>query len=168
MRTMSVRILLALVLVISALSFTTQTVKAIPPIIYEVTLTTDPAIIDDVCDFDITITGLLHERRAIYFDQEGSLEQIIVHTVETDTLTANGKTLHSLPYTYTVHFVINDFGELEHLYVTGIISRVPLPDGSVFLNAGRVDFMDHPDSAFLLSPDYGLTGDIEAFCSALE
>jgi len=47
------------------------------------------------------------------------------------------------------------------------VSRVPLPDGSVFFSAGRADFTVHPGVTFLISPDMGNPGNIAAFCAAL-
>jgi hypothetical protein len=50
---------------------------------------------------------------------------------------------------------------------TGLAERIPLPDGSLFVSAGWVDFADHPGVDFLLSPDRGNPGNVAGFCAAL-
>jgi hypothetical protein len=42
-----------------------------------------------------------------------------------------------------------------------------LPDGSIFLSAGRIDFVGHPGEPFILTPDTGRAGNLAAFCAAL-
>ena len=62
--------------------------------------------------------------------------------------------------------VIED-GEVTHVYASGLVERVPLPDGTVFLSAGRLDFAAHPGSEFRIVPDVGRSGNVAAFCAAL-
>jgi hypothetical protein len=58
-------------------------------------------------------------------------------------------------------------GDVIHDYATGVASRVQLPGGDLFLTAGRVDFVAHPDEAFVLQPDVGAQGNLAGFCAAL-
>jgi hypothetical protein len=54
--------------------------------------------------------------------------------------------------------VISDYGE-------GVIENVPLPDGSTFFAAGRVDFLAHSGPVYL--PDWGGSRNLAGFCAAL-
>jgi hypothetical protein len=47
-----------------------------------------------------------------------------------------------------------------------VLERVRLPDGSLFISAGRVDFTGNgPD--FIVTPDNGATVNLAGFCAAL-
>jgi hypothetical protein len=58
-------------------------------------------------------------------------------------------------------------GYITNEIADGLVERVVLPDGSLFLSAGRADFIDHPGVIFLLTPDHGTPADVAAFCAAL-
>jgi hypothetical protein len=90
-----------------------------------------------------------------------------MHVVEQDTFTANGTTIVGLPFTFSMQFHYDSGGNLTHMYVNGVFERIPLPDGSLFISAGRVDFVDHGVPGFILSPDHGNPGNLAAFCAAL-
>jgi len=49
----------------------------------------------------------------------------------------------------------------------GAAEKIWLPDGSLFVSAGWIDFVDHPDATFVLSPDRGNPGNVAGFCAAL-
>ena len=72
-----------------------------------------------------------------------------------------------LPYNFNYQFLFDSNGDLTHLYATGLVERIVLPNGTLFLSAGRVDFVDHPNETFLLTPNRGRSGNLEAFCAAL-
>lgn len=116
---------------------------------------------DGVCPFSIHIlaqgelTFILHERS----DN--------VHYLEQDTYIANGKTLVGLPYTYNVQEHWDSNGNFLSGVAEGVVVRVPLPDGSMFFGAGRVNFANHPGQFYYVVPDVGRSGNVEAFCAAL-
>jgi hypothetical protein len=129
---------------------------------------TGTAELADVCSFPITVDITQRGTVTQFTDRNGDITRIEVHAVEQDVFTANGKTLAGLPYTYNIHVLFApDTGEATHAYATGVVSRVPLPGGALFLTAGRVDFIEHPDAAFILQPDVGAQGNIQGFCAAL-
>ncbi|MDQ3859599.1 MAG: hypothetical protein M3327_14345 [Actinomycetota bacterium] len=83
---------------------------------------------------------------------------------EQDTFSANGKSLTGTPYRYTLPALFDTSGNATHIYSSGLVSKVVLPDGTLFVAAGRLDFTLHPDVTFLISPDVGTSGNVEAFC----
>jgi hypothetical protein len=60
-----------------------------------------------------------------------------------------------------------DNGTFTHIFSNGLVERVPLPDGTLFVSAGRLDWINHPTASFLLTPDIGRSGNVAAFCAAL-
>jgi hypothetical protein len=127
---------------------------------------TDTYVVTDICSFPVTITATVVGTETTFYDQSGQVTRIQVHLVEQDVFTANGQTLTGLPYTFNIQVLFED-GELTHVYASGVVARVPLPDGTVFLSAGRLDFAAHPGSDFRIVPDVGRSGDVAAFCAAL-
>jgi hypothetical protein len=95
------------------------------------------------------------------------LTRIFVHEVEQDTYTANGRTLVGTPFTFEEQVLFDSSGNVTHHFASGLVEKIPLPDGSLFISAGRLDFTQHPGVQFILSPDMGHTGDLAAFCAAL-
>ena len=70
------------------------------------------------------------------------------------------------PYVVNAEILFDNSGNVTHLYVTGIYEKIPLPDGSLFVSAGRADFTTH-GVGFLISPDKGNPGNLAGFCAAL-
>jgi hypothetical protein len=92
--------------------------------------------------------------------------QRIVHLVQQDTFSANGHTLTGLSYTIEVTTRFDADGNLVSDTAQGIVEKVPLPDGQMFVSAGRVNLqVDHGD--IILVPDVGSSPDVDAFCAAL-
>ncbi len=123
-------------------------------------------MVEDICDFPVTITATLVRTETTFYDESGEVTRIQIHVVEKDVFTANGETLTGLPYTFNIQVLFED-GEVTHVYASGVGERVPLPDGTVFLSAGRLDFAAHPEAEFRIVPDVGRSGDVAAFCAAL-
>jgi hypothetical protein len=126
----------------------------------------DTFVVDDLCSFPVTVTATSSGTVTSFLDQNGALTRLYFHIVEQDTLTANGKSLTGLPYTFNLEVLFED-GEVTHIFGTGVGERIPLPDGSLFLLAGRVDLVAHPGSMFIVIPDAGRSGDVAALCAAL-
>jgi hypothetical protein len=116
-----------------------------------------------VCSFPVVLDGVQDYTVTTFFDQEGNVTQRLTSGTEQDTLSANGKTLVGDPY----HFNFNsqfENGVRVSYTGTGIAEMVHLPDGSLFIIAGRVDVT----GAVVFSVDSGNSGNnVAAFCAAL-
>jgi hypothetical protein len=123
-------------------------------------------VVNDICSFPVTITSSYVAATTTFYDQGGAIVRTNYHVVEQDVFTANGQSLTGLPFSFNLHVLFED-GVLTHVYSTGVVERVPLPDGTVFLSAGRLDFVAHPGAEFRIVPDVGRSGDVSAFCAAL-
>ena len=102
-----------------------------------------------------------------FLDESGNVTRIFVHATEQDIFSANGKSLTGIPYTYNVEVLFDSSGNVTHVYASGLVSKVVLPDGTLFVAAGRINVTAHPGAEFLLSPDVGTAGNVEGFCAAL-
>ncbi len=120
----------------------------------------------DICPFTVSVHSKIQYSGRNFFDSSGSLIRRYEHTVEQDVFTANGKTLIGIPYTFNIEFLFDSSGNLVHMYADGLASKIPLPDGTLFVSAGRLDFTKHPPG-LILSPDKGNPGNIAALCAAL-
>ena len=120
-----------------------------------------------VCSFDVAVSSDISGFEIDYTDQSGVLTRAYIHNVEQDTFSANGKSITGEPYTFTLEVLFDSTGSVTHVYASGLTERLVLPSGTLFLSAGRVDFVQHPGVGFLLSPDVGNPGDVAAFCAAL-
>jgi hypothetical protein len=127
---------------------------------------TDIFVVEDVCSFPVTLTATVVGTETTFYDQSGAVTRIQIHIVEQDVFSASGDSLTGLPFTFNIQVLFED-GEVTHVYASGLVERVPLPDGTVFLSAGRLDFAAHPGSDFRIVPDVGRSGDVAAFCAAL-
>jgi hypothetical protein len=124
-------------------------------------------VLTDVCSFPINVDSQISITEIDFFDKSGALTRITQHQVAHDTYTANGKTLVGIPYTFNFEIVFDSSGNVMHVYSDGVMEKVPLPDGGLFIAAGRFDFLAHPDAWFPLSPDKGTSGNVAGFCAAL-
>jgi hypothetical protein len=121
----------------------------------------------DVCAFPVNASGTFSGFEIDYRDQSGALTRIFLHQVEQDTYTANGRTLVGIPFTFNSEILFDSNGNVTHSFASGLVETIPLPDGSLFVSAGRTDFTQHPGVQFLLSPDMGNPGNLAGFCAAL-
>jgi hypothetical protein len=158
------RIVFALCLAFSAIGFSASTVFAAAPVSYEYPAETF-ASIEDMCPFHIDLHSTFQVRDTYFLDKNGVATMEIVHATGVDTFTANGKTLTGLPYTLNIFWTFDQSGNL-HVYTAGVITRVPLPDGSTFFAAGRVDASANP-FAIYFTPDSGHSTNVAALCAAL-
>jgi len=141
---------------------------AVPPLKEELPPFAFSTVLTGVCSFPITIDSTITGGQTTYFDQHGNVVRIEIENREQDVFSANGKTLVGLPYNFKLALIIDPAtGEILHAYARGVAARIRLPSGKLFLTAGRLDFVDHPDELFVLQPDHGAQGDIAAFCAAL-
>jgi hypothetical protein len=122
--------------------------------------------VTDICSFPVTITATVVGTETTFYDQNGEVTRQQIHVVEQDVFSTDDQSLTGLPFTFNIQVLFED-GEVTHVYASGLVERVPLPDGTVFLSAGRLDFVAHPESEFRIVPDVGRSGDVAAFCAAL-
>ncbi len=120
-----------------------------------------------VCSFDITVDSSVSGRGEDFFDKSGALIREHDNIVEQDTFSANGKSLTGVPFTFNLEFLVDSSGNLTHVYATGVAEKVPLPDGSLFISSGSVDFAAHGFPQFILTPDHGGVVNLAGFCAAL-
>jgi hypothetical protein len=161
-----IRFVFALVLVLSALVFATSTALAQKPVKTEYPASVY-AVLNDVCSFPVGVSGTINVTEFDFYDQSRFLTRIDFHNVEQDTFTANGKSLVTIPYAVNIRLLFDSGGNVTHAYIEGGPLKIWLPDGSLFISAGRVDAAAHGFPSFILSPDQGKPGNIAGFCAAL-
>jgi hypothetical protein len=124
------------------------------------------SVVEDICSFPVTITATFVGTETTFYDPNGEVTRQQIHIVEQDVFSTDDQSLTGLPFTFNLQVLFED-GEVTHVYASGLVERVPLPDGTVFLSAGRLDFAAHPGAEFRVVPDVGRSGDVAAFCAAL-
>jgi hypothetical protein len=164
MRRFRLLVLLSL-LALSATGVLAQPAAAIEPT-REPIDDTATSVLTDICSFPVTINATFVGTETTFYDQSGEVTRIQIHIVEQDVFSSDGESLTGLPFTFNIQVLFED-GEVTHVYASGLVERVPLPDGTVFLSAGRLDFEAHPGVEFRIVPDVGRSGDVAAFCAAL-
>jgi len=162
------RIVFVFLLSLAAAGIFANSAAARKPVITPFSLTGIPATLSGVCSFDVSVSSDLTGTEIDYFDQSGALTRVYVHQVEQDTFSANGKSITGLPFTFTLEVLFDSSGNVTHIYASGLVETILLPDGTFFVSAGRVDFAARPGVSFVISPDEGNPGNVAAFCGALE
>ncbi len=157
--------LLAAIAAIGAGALASQATPT-PPVRSELAFS-DSNPLAGVCPFLVTVdsnvTLTLHE----LLDQRGNVKEWLGQVVEIDTFTANGKSLTGAPVSFSFRALFDAGGAFTHFFEAGVLARVPLPDGTVFLGAGRVDFVLNGSPTFSFTPDRGTSGNVARFCLAL-
>jgi|GEM_PF-4875691 len=144
-------------------------------------------VLDDtlvgICDFPIHVTDRGDLKTRIVFDELFQPKVLTVkHNEFYNTYEANGKKLEGLKTYYMLQVLFRD-GVLKDFNAGGVIEKIPLPDGTLFISAGLVSLkpkfdlpQDVPGVGSLLSSgDFysivvgaGASGDVSAFCNALQ
>ncbi len=137
-----------------------------PPVHSQFVYTIEGDLID-VCTFTVHVDATANVAATFFSDNSGTLVRSQWHLVEQDTFSANGKTLVSLPYPFNGQMFYDSSGNPTQIYTSGVSARVPLPDGGTFFSAGRIDWANHPNAVFVINPDHGHSGNLDAFCAAL-
>jgi hypothetical protein len=162
------RFAFALVLALSTLGLATSIALAQKPVKSEFTLTWDGTLTKEFgCAFDIHVDSIANITETDFLDQNGSLRKWQFHIVQQDTYTANRKSLTGVPFAYNASWLFDSDGQVTNVYADGVSEKIWLPDGSLFICAGRMDFVAHGLPAYMLSPDHGNPGNIAKFCAAL-
>jgi hypothetical protein len=160
------RALFVIAAVALAAAALTPAAAATPPIMEEFSFT-DTNVLTDVCSFPITVETTATATSTVFLDEEGNVTMVLLHITEQDVFSANGNSLTGVPFTFEVQILFDSSGEVTHVFASGLVEKVPLPDGGLFITAGRVDFAAHGFPAFLITPDVGATVNLDAFCAAL-
>lgn len=118
----------------------------------------------DICSFPVATHA--HQQGTIAIEQAANGTQFSVSFIEQDTFTANGVSLTSEQYGLHFSGLVDTQGNVVRSTTTGVLVKVPLPDGSTFFAAGRVDQLGS-GSTFVTLPDVGTSRGQEEFCAAL-
>jgi hypothetical protein len=126
-----------------------------------------PVAVNNICAFEFSVVGHLDGYyRYVAMPDGGYLE--IDTWAEQDTFSGpTGATLTSEWYHYRIAGRLDDAFNIVSETASGQIMLVRLPDGGVFRSAGLVRY-DPLEDVFTITPDHGLSGDVDAFCAALE
>jgi hypothetical protein len=128
----------------------------------------DTGVLTDVCAFPVEIAASGSGAEIDFFDRSGTLTRVQIHVDEQDTFSANGKSLASMPFTYEVSVRFDSSGNITDALLNGVIVKVLLPDGGLFISAGRVDLFARGLPQFIdLTPDVGASVNLDRFCAAL-
>jgi hypothetical protein len=125
---------------------------------------TQSGVVTDICAFPVIISSTTDGVIRIHHDAEGRITRIQLQITETDTFSANGNTIVGLPYQVRGTLFFDAEGNPTSFVGHGVVARMRLPDGQLFVSAGR--FLAGPEG-FRLVPDVGHSGDVTAFCAAL-
>ena len=107
------------------------------PFDYSDTFTADPG---DLCDFAVDFT--FHDVGWETVTGTGTGAVVIDHTTETDRMSAFGRSITGLPYTYTVQGTLDADQHVVGLHVQGVSWSFLLPDGTRVHAAGYTDWLD--------------------------
>jgi hypothetical protein len=122
--------------------------------------------ITNICPFPIRNDSPATVTELDFTNSSGDPTKIIFHVAEQDVFSAHGTTIPTAIYHYTVRVVFDPDGNLLHVWTTGVVVRMRLPDGTMFNAAGRADVVNS-EGPFTISPDVGHSGNVAAFCQAL-
>jgi len=148
---------------LSCLACSATPASAVHPVRNHYSLGGESFPVENLCGFEVTQTYLVLEiDETIHFDRDGKISKIYYHVVEQDAFAANGKTLIGEPYSASIVAYYNG-GQVTNVVAQGVFERVLLPDGSLFIAAGRVD----PFTGNVLDSDQGAFVNLDAFCTAL-
>jgi hypothetical protein len=123
---------------------------------------TTPFEVSDPCGFPIMVSS--HQSGFLITSADGLMTT--VHITEQDVFTANGATLESKPFTFTIHLLRDADGTVLQAISTGQVIVVPVEPGVTFRAAGRFDFVT-ADADFVVVPESGGSQNEDAFCAAL-
>jgi hypothetical protein len=141
-----------------------QSAAAVPPTTTHHTVSgsfTLPA--GTVCSFPVVANDVQEYDVMTFYDGAGSVTQRLTSGTEQDAFSANGNTLVGDPYHFNFNVQYENGVQVSYTG-TAIAERVHLPDGGVFIIAGRVDVT----GAVVFSVDSGNSGNnVAAFCATL-
>jgi len=162
MKRLSVFVTSALLTCVGVMAVLAPSAAAAAPVKSEITFS-GAGVLEDVCAFPLTVEPTGSGTQIAFFDNSGALTRVHLHVTEQTTYSAHGTSLTTVPFTYNILLS----ADLSEAFITGVIARVPLPDGGLFISTGRVDLAARGLPTFLLTPDAGATVNLDKFCAAL-
>jgi len=163
MRQARIFVTAAVLAALGAIAVLAPTAAAAPPVKSEFSFS-DVGTIEGTCAFPLTVEANGSASEIDFFDNSGALTRTQLHATERTTFSAHGTSLTTVPFTYNVDLS----GDFSAGFIIGVIAKVPLPDGSLFISAGRVDYAARGFPKFIdLTPDVGATVNLDKFCAAL-
>jgi hypothetical protein len=158
------RKLLFVVLVAAFSALVPGSASAAQPVVTHTTLDVGPLAITDVCSASITLSGHLVLSGRITSTPTARPPRL--HPRRRDGHVHRPGAAWSASRTYGTFFGLDANGNIVSGQIAGVIVRIHLPDGSLFLSAGRVIL--HPNEpVFIFTPDLGRSANLSAFCGAL-
>jgi hypothetical protein len=127
---------------------------------------TGTEVLTDLCAFPVTVTGVSNGTVTDFYDESGNIVRTQIRDSEQDTFSANGITLTGEPYAFSVERLYDSTGQVVQQNASGIIEKIRLPDATLFISVGRATLASG-EEPFVLTPDFGHSGDISALCAAL-
>ena len=119
-----------------------------------------------VCPFELMSGATLNFTERDYVDNAGNPTRTVFHIQEQDTFEANGVTLTSDWFDFNFEIGFDAQGNQTTIFLNGIVEWVHLPDGSLFISAGRVDLVAQGFPEFVLEPSYGGIHNLDGFCAS--
>lgn len=120
-------------------------------------------VVNDLCGFPVTIDAHVVGHQTVTATGQGSI--VLTHLHETDVYSANGNTVEGA-YTFQVQVAIDDEGNVVKGFQTGVIVRVPLPNGETFQVTGRADTLNALTD-YISAPTHGVTRNLDDLCAYL-
>lgn len=120
-------------------------------------------VVQDLCDFPVTVVARADFYETLVDTADGTISRI--HALETDVFSANGNSLEG-SYVFQIQSTFDEEGNLLQYSQTGVIVRIPLPNGDTFSVTGRADVLNL-QTDFISAPTYGVTRNLDGFCAYL-
>jgi len=125
---------------------------------------TGTLVVSDLCPFPVAVTAHAMGDQTIVETGTGSV--LRAHITETDTFEANGNSLTSTPYIWQLQVTFDADGNVVRASQTGMIVRVPLPDGTVFQVSGRANVLTAAVD-YISIPTNGVSKNRDGLCAYL-
>jgi hypothetical protein len=152
------------VTIVAGALFAAQTARASGPTVsggsFDVAST-----VTTICPFPVAQAGHITYTERDYADSAGRLSRAILNVAEQDTFSANGVSVTTDLYHYTLFQSFDAQGNFTDFHGSGVIARIDLPGGGLFLSAGKLSLLPDPNK-FFFTPDVGRSGDVTAFCDS--
>lgn len=120
-------------------------------------------VVNDLCAFPVTISAHVVGSQTTVETGNGSIYRS--HLVETDVFSANGNSVEG-SYPFETQATIDQEGNIVKAFQTGVIVRVPLPNGETFQVSGRADNLNALTD-YISAPTHGVTRNLDELCAYL-
>jgi hypothetical protein len=121
--------------------------------------------VTSICAFPVLQTGHISYTERDFTDANGNVTRSNFSVTEQDTFSAHGVTLTTDVYHYAFFQAFDSDGNFTQFVGNGVVARIHLPDGGLYLSAGKLSLLPDPNQ-FFFTPDIGRSGDIAAFCDS--